>query len=137
MSIPIAAPSDLATYLGLDLVTLDLARAELAIRLAQDKCEAIVTPLTSAALGVVLDVAARMFTNPRNVTAETTGPFNVALPPVAGGSWLTRANIADLRRLSGRSGAFSIETMPATAGQGLPWWDTGVVVATDSFDVIP
>ena len=40
-----------------------------------------------------------------------------------GGLWLTRQNKTTLRRLAGQGGAFTIDTMPATAGQSLPWWD--------------
>jgi hypothetical protein len=126
MADPFAVPSDLALYLGVDPNTIDFDRAELILRLSQDKCEAVVTPLPSAALSVVLDVASRMFTNPQNTQQQTAGIVSVNHGPVSGGSWLTRANIADLRRLAGRSGAFTIDTMPVTAGQNLPPWDTGI-----------
>jgi len=112
--------SDLGTYLG---ATVDDVRAEYLIDRAIDLCLSICDPLPAAADAVVLDVAARAYLNPGNVTSQAAGPFPVTYGGAAGGLWLTRQNKATLRRLNGGGGAFTIDTMPATAGSGLPWWD--------------
>jgi hypothetical protein len=113
MGTPIASPSDLSTYLGLSQIDND--RATLILKLAQDKCEAILNPLPATAQGVVLDIAGRAFSNPQNVQQENAGPFGVNYGPVAGGLWLTKANRAELRRLGGGSSAFSADTLPPGA----------------------
>jgi hypothetical protein len=135
-SIPLVSTTDLGTYLGAP--NLDTVRATLVLQNAQLLCESLVSPLPAAAAAVVLDVAARAYTNPQNVQQETTGPFSAAFGAVAGGLWLTQQNKATLRRLSGRGGAFTIDTMPATAGQNLPWWDwsTSSGMGAD-WDVVP
>lgn len=124
MTAAIATPEDLGRYL--DLPEVDEDRAILLIQLAQDKCTAVVSPLPDEARGVVLDVAARAYINPGMVQQQAIGSVSVSYGTPTGGLWLTKANIADLRRLSGRTGAFTIDTMPATAGTSLPWWDNGL-----------
>lgn len=119
MSTPIALPSDLATYLGVDPTKLDDDRATLMLQLAQDKCESLLSPLPDTALGVVLDVAARAYTNVTNAQTESAGPFQVSHGAISGGMWLTRANMAELRRLGASSGAFSVDPTPADAGPTL------------------
>lgn len=119
------APADLATYLGVEV---DEARATYLIARATDLCQSIVTPLPDTADAVVLDVAARAFTNPGNVTSQGMGPFNAAYGPAGGGLWLTRQNKSTLRRLAGGSSAFSVDPTPAdvldgTRGASLPFWD--------------
>lgn len=121
MSTPIVVPADLGTYLGDP--NIDVDRALLVLNLAQSLCETIVSPLPDGAAAVVLDVAARGFSNPSNAQNQGAGPFTVGYGAVSGGLWLTRTNKAILRRLGGGGGAFTIDTMPATAGQGLPSWD--------------
>jgi hypothetical protein len=124
-------PADLGTYLG---VTVDDARATLILGHAAELCLSMVNPLPAGADSVILDVAARAYGNPTNVTQESVGPYSANFGPVGGGLWLTRQNKATLRRLAGAGGgAFTIETMPAGAGLGLPWWDVNVVL--DDFDV--
>jgi hypothetical protein len=113
-------PADLGTYLS---TSVDDDRAQLLLDLAQQLCESIVKPLPDGADAVVLDVAARSYSNPANVTQEAAGPFSANFGPVGGGLWLTRQNKATLRRLAGSGGAFSIDTMPATAGTNLPPWE--------------
>lgn len=108
MALPIATAEDLASYLGTD--SLDYTRANLILELAQNRCEAIVSPLPRAAQGVVLAIASRVFSNPEGVTAETAGPFSVTRTP--GNVYLTKDEKVFLRQLSGRTGAFSIDTMP-------------------------
>lgn len=126
---PLVMPDDLGTYLG---VTVDLDRAELILGLAQRLCETVVSPLPIGAEAVILDVAARAWTNPTNVQSESTGPFSATYGQVAGGLWLTRSNRAALRQLAGGGGVFTIDTLPAAAGQSLPWWDAGGAVFDDS-----
>lgn len=124
--IPIASallvePTDLGTYLG---STVDSDRAALILQLAQQLCETICKPLPVGATAVVLDVAARAYSNAANAEAEAAGPFNVTFGAVSGGLWLTRQNKAALRSLRGTGGAFTIDPMPADAGACLPWWDS-------------
>ena len=136
MSVPIVGPSDLGTYLGIADVSPITDRLTLVISYAQTLCESLVSPLPAGAEAVVVDVVVRAFTNPGNTQSQGAGPYNVNWGAVAGGRWLTRQNKATLRRLAGGGGAFTFDTMPATAGQNLPWWDTGVTVGPD-WDIIP
>jgi hypothetical protein len=122
--------ADLGTYLGVS--DIDTNRATYLIGLATQLCESVLTPLPAGADAVVLDVTARAYGNPQNVVQQTTGPFSANYGTVAGGLWLTRANKATLRRLGGGGGAFTVETIPETAGQNLPPWDTGIY-GTDGY----
>lgn len=129
MSLPLVSSDDLGTYLN--VASIDAARADQILWLAQTLCESVVTPLPTGAEAVILDVAARAWVNPTNsqTTSDTAGPFSetTSYSAVAGGLWLTRQNKAVLRRLAGSGGAFTIDAAPATAGTSLPWWDTGTV----------
>jgi hypothetical protein len=87
--------------------------------------------LPAGAQPVVLEVAARGYANPTNVTSATVDAVTANYGAARGGLWLTKANKATLRRLAGGGGAFMIDTMPSTAGQNLPTWDTGAVVSSD------
>jgi hypothetical protein len=127
-----ATPDDLGTYLG---STLDDERAALMLTLATQLCESVVAPLPDGADAVVLDVAARAYSNPQSLQQQSVGPYTAGYGAVSGGLWLTRANKATLRRLAGGGGAFTIETCPDTAGENLPWWDAGVPL--DDFDQVP
>lgn len=121
MSDPIVDPSDLATYLGIEV---DGDRALAMLSYAQTLCESIVSPLPAGAAVVVLDVAARGFNNPAQYqSANEPGGFGVQYGPVSGGMWLTRQNKATLRRLNGGGGAFMIDPTPADAVAVLPPWD--------------
>jgi len=104
----------------------DFFRADLILGAAQSLCEAIVLPLPAGAEAVILDVATRAWVNPTNAQTEGTGPYHVGWGPVSGGLWLTRQNRATLRGLAHSGGAFTVDMLPATAGQSLPWWDSGV-----------
>lgn len=121
MSEPIVDSDALATYLGID--SIDEDRAEALIGWAQTLCEAIVSPLPAGAAPVVLDVAARAFTNPTNTTAQSMPVGSVSYGAISGGLWLTRQNKATLRNLAGGGGAFTIDVTPEGAAQDLPWWD--------------
>lgn len=117
------APADLGTYLGVEL---DATRAAYLLARATELCQSIVTPLPDGADAVVLDVAARAYSNPGNVASQGVGSFNVSYGGAAGGLWLTRQNKATLRRLGGGSSAFSIDPVDPdhvkTATTGLPFW---------------
>lgn len=114
MGTPVAQPSDLATYLN--IADIDTNRATLILELAQDECETIVSPLPATARGVVLDVAARAFVNPRQLQDASLGTahiqYGAANGSVIGGIYLSRANKISLRRLAGRGSAFSADILP-------------------------
>lgn len=123
MSSPLVTADDLGTYLGQP--NIDQDRAWLVLTQAQALCEAILSPLPAAASAVILDVATRAFANPTNAASSVVGPGSAQFGAVAGGLWLTSQNKATLRVLAGGGGAFTIDMMPETAGQNLPWWDYG------------
>lgn len=132
-------PADLSDFLG---VQVDVTRAVTVLNLAQQLCATIVAPLPDNALPVVIDVAARAYTNPVGASSQVAGPFSTGGTP--GGIYLTRVNKATLRRLAGGGGAFTVETCPDTAGDNLPWWDygniqtdSGTFASTGDFDPIP
>ncbi len=104
----VADPPTLQSYLGID--TIDTTRALTILEMATDLCSTIVSPLPPTAAVVVLTVAARAFSNPEGVTAETVGPYHVQHAP--GAFYLSKADKAALRRLSGGVLAFDIDTMP-------------------------
>lgn len=108
MSAPLATPDDLATFLGID--SIDYARAALILQFAQSKCERVVSPIPADAIDIVVAVAARGFSNPEGVLSETVGPYTVQRG--AANLYLTRQERADLRRLAGLGGGFSIDTLP-------------------------
>ena len=100
--------SDLQTFLGNS--SIDSNRALMMLDGAYNLCSSIVTPLPETAAFVVLTVAARAFSNPEGITSETVGPFSVQR--ASAGLYLTKSDKATLRRLSGRKGAFSADTLP-------------------------
>lgn len=115
MGIPVASPDDLQTYLGDS--SIDAARATLILQLAQNLCEAVVSPLPDTANAVVLEVAARAYVNPKQLGSATLGTAHLqygATGPGSpiGGLYLSRQDKANLRRLAGSGGAFSIDPLP-------------------------
>lgn len=115
MGAPVASPSDLQTYLGLP--SIDNARATLILELAQNLCEAVLSPLPSTANAVVLAVAARAFTNAQQLTGASLGTGHLQYGATGtgtpiGGLYLSRQDKANLRRLAGSGGAFSIDPLP-------------------------
>lgn len=115
-------PADLGTYLGADV---DESRAQYLVDRAIELCESIVSPLPTGADAVVLDVAARAYSNPGNVSSQGVGPFQATYGPTGGGLWLTRQNKSTLRRLAGGGSAYSIDPTPARvadAVQRMPYW---------------
>lgn len=149
MGTPVATPNDLATYLGVD-VSID--RMAFALELAQELCETIVSPLPATARGVVLQVAGRAFSNVNSATQVGLGSAYASLGSTGaggvGGLYLSRAEKATLRRLAGRTGAFSIDVLArgvsesqavvvtATAGTFTLSFD-GAVSAPIAFDATP
>lgn len=114
MSTPIATPSELGTLLQQDIAEND-PRGVLVLALAQARCELWVTPLPDAAKGIVLAVAARAWTNMEQANQIGMGSAYATMSAggvTAGGLYLSRTERADLRRLAGRSGAFSVDWLP-------------------------
>ena len=129
MSDPIAYPSDLGTYLG--DASVDPDRATLILELAQSLCESIVSPLPTGARVVVLAVAARAYNNVTSAHQMGLGSAQVSFGSAGstvgiGGLYLSKSDIATLRRFGGSGGAFSIDPTPADAGSGLSPWDQNV-----------
>jgi hypothetical protein len=112
--------SDLSTYLG---ATVDEDRAQLLVDLATN-CASRSSARCRTGRMRSCSTWPRAYSNPSNAQTQGAGPFPITYGAVGGGLWLTRQNKATLRRLAGSGGAFTIDTMPATAGTGLPWWDT-------------
>lgn len=117
MSAPIATPADLGTYLELPPGTIDTVRATQSLLLAQDLCETIWSSLGATALGTVLAVAARQFTNVTSAHQLSLGTGHVTYGSQntsmgVGGLYLSKSDKTTLRRLAGRGGAFSVSTMP-------------------------
>lgn len=107
----VVSSSDLATFLGSPV---DDDRATLILELVGDQAATLVAPLPAEAKGVVLGAAARIYTNPTQVTSESVGPYSASrtFPSVS----LTKQERATLRRLAGGGGAFSIDPL----GPGYP-----------------
>lgn len=129
MSDPIVDPTDLGLFLNQP--TIDVDRAAMVIGDAQDLCETILSPLPPTAAGIVRRVAARCYTNPSSAHSMGIGSANVSYgsPSSAysvGGMYLSRADKADLRRLAGRGGAFTIDPTATDAGTSLPPWSQNV-----------
>jgi hypothetical protein len=110
---------DLSTYLG--DTDIDEERADMLLALAEGLCLGIVNPLPAGAEAVVLDIVARAYTNPTNLTEQATGPYSAAYGAGGGGLWLTSRNEALLRGLGGTGQAFTIDPTPATAGPANYW----------------
>lgn len=116
MSDPVIDPSDLGVYLNDD--DIDTSRATAFIADAQALCESVVSPLPTGADVVVKRVAARAY-----VTVTQSRQLPVVVPGMGmepsaaagglGGVWLSRADVADLRRLNGGGGAFTIDLLPS------------------------
>lgn len=130
--------ADLETYLGQG--TLDPDRAGMILRDAQDLAESILFPLPPEAAGIVRRIAGRGYVNITSAQQMGLGTANVTYGSTGaggvGGVYLSRSDKADLRRLGGVSGGmFTVNVMPATAGQNLSWWNVdGSTEATDTWD---
>lgn len=127
------APTDLGTYLGVG-AAIDTARATYLIAQATTLCQSVITPLPAGSDAVVLDVAARAYSNPTRVQTESMGPFSATFGGGNGGLYLTRENKRTLRRLNGGSSAFTIATGPLTPPVGQPFWDWDVAAGQAAMD---
>lgn len=115
MSTPVTTPTELGVYFDGQPLAADDARALLIIALAQSRCERYLSPLPPAAKDVVLPVAARAWANVISANQIGLGSGYATMAnagKVAGGMYVSRSEKADLRRLGGRSGAFSIDLLP-------------------------
>ena len=119
-------PSELATYMGVPVDSIDGDRANLMLSLAEDLCVSIVSPLPDTARTVVLAVAARAMVDTTGIRAVGLGSGQITFQGGSGGIYLSRGDIATLRRLAGAGGAFTVDPTPAGAGTGLPPWDQNV-----------
>lgn len=116
MGEPLATFTELGTYLG---TTVDTDRAILVLQLAHDMCETVVSPVPALAKGVELAVAARAYTNITSAHQMSLGSAAMSFGAQnstmgVGGLYVSKSEKATLRRLSGRSGAFSIDMLLGT-----------------------
>jgi hypothetical protein len=117
VSTPIATSTDLELYLGQEPGTINPARADQILSMAQDLAETIVTPLPAAAKAVVLAVSARAYNNVTSAHQMGLGSAQVSYGAQnssmgVGGLYLSRSDKATLRALAGRGSAFSAGTLP-------------------------
>lgn len=115
MTTPLATPSDLGVYLGKDIDPND-PRATLILQLAHDRCETYVSPVPDEAKGIEISVAARAFTNAANAHQVSLGSGAVSFGAQnstlgIGGLYVSSQEQRDLRRMAGRSGAFSVDLL--------------------------
>lgn len=123
MSDPLATPTELGVFLG--LADIDITRATLLLQLAHDRCETYVNPVPVAGKGVELAVAGRAYSNVSSARQAGIGSAQVSFgAPNAsfgvGGLYLSRTEIRDLRRLAGRTGAFSIDLLTVAPPTAVP-----------------
>lgn len=115
MSDPIATPAELGLLLRETIAAND-PRAMLVLALAQARCERWVSPLPASAKDVLLPVAVRAWVNIASANQIGMGSAYATLASTGaggvGGLYLSKSEKAELRRLAGRSGAFSIDLIP-------------------------
>jgi hypothetical protein len=124
VSDPLAIPSELGVYLGTTIDNTD-ERAILVLQLAHDLCETVVSPIPTLAKGVELAVAARAYNNVTSAHQMSLGSAAVSFGAQnsstgVGGLYLSRSEKATLRRISGRSGAFSINLLIGESPRTVP-----------------
>lgn len=111
----VAVPADVATFLGSDV---DEARAQWFIDQVETQCLAILDPLPDAALPVIVRAAARGLSNATGAAQMGIGSAQLSFGSQAatynGGLFLSKADRADLRRLAGRTGAFSVDLLASS-----------------------
>lgn len=120
----LVSTDDLATYLGVELTGAEDDRAQMLIDDAVAQALTIVTVgtvpttgatdanLPAAAGSVIRPAVARVFLNPSGVSQEVTGPYTFSRA-IGSGSMFSKSEIAALRRMAGRSGAFQVDLLPA------------------------
>lgn len=123
MSDPLATPTELGTFLG--DASIDTDRATLLLQLAHDRCETYVNPVPAAAKGIELAIAGRAYTNVSSARQAGIGSAQVSFgAPAAsygiGGLYVSRSEVRDLRRLAGRTGAFSIDLLTVSPPTVVP-----------------
>ena len=113
---------DFATFAGIP--SIDEDRAQMLLDAAVVQAMSIITVGTvpdSGATEVNLPTGAeytiyaavsRLYQNPTGVSQEVTGPYTFSRA-IGSGALFSKAEVAALRRLAGRSGAFSIDLLPA------------------------
>lgn len=124
MSDPVIDPSDLGIYLT--DTTINVVKAMGLILDAQTLCEDIISPLPAAASVIVKRVAGRAYSSTTAARQVQLGQADAAFgatPGPVGGVYLTRYDVADLRRMAGGGGAFSINMLPADYATTLAPWD--------------
>ena len=118
MSDPYATPTELGVFLG--ITDIDTDRAQMLLQLAHDRLEMYVSPLPASAMGLELAVAGRAYTNVSSARQAGIGSAQVSFgAPNAnfgiGGLYVSKSEIRDLRRLGGKTGAFSIDLLAVDA----------------------
>jgi hypothetical protein len=115
VSTPLATPDELGVYLGTAIDDED-PRGTLVLQLAHDLCETVVSPVPALAKGVELAVASRAYNNVTSAHQMSLGSAAVSFGAQnssmgVGGLYLSKSEKATLRRLAGRSGAFSVNML--------------------------
>jgi hypothetical protein len=94
----------------------DDPRGLLVLQLAHDLCETVVSPVPALGKGVELAVASRAYNNVTSAHQMSLGSAAVSFGAQnssmgVGGLYLSKSEKATLRRLAGRSGAFSVNML--------------------------
>jgi len=110
VSDPLITPDDLAIYLRDS--SIDVDRAAMMIEDAQALCESVLSPLPATAAGIVRRIAGRGYVTTTTSKGAAGSPMGAQTTGM-GGIWLSRNDRADLRRLGGGGGAFTIDLLPA------------------------
>lgn len=114
MSSPLASPAELGVYLG--RADIDTDRADLMLQLAHDRLEMYVSPVPAEAKGIELSVAARAYNNVSSAHQAGIGSAQVSYGAPnssvgIGGLFVSKSEQRELRRLAGRTGAFSVDLL--------------------------
>lgn len=111
-----AAPT--STELGLMIgQPVDVDRAEYILSHLGDLARTYVDPMTDAAWSVVMLAAVRLYVNAPGASYQTIGPESAQF--TISGVNFTKNEQAELRRIGGKGGAFTIDPSPADAGDFL------------------
>lgn len=115
MSTPLATPDDLGVYLGQAIDSND-PRAMLLLQLAHDRCETYVSPVPDEGKGIELAIAGRAYVNVTSAHQVSLGSGGVSFGAQnsqmgVGGLYVSASEQRDLRRMAGRSGAFSVDLL--------------------------
>jgi hypothetical protein len=132
----LASVSDLEARLGLDPETLtdgELARARAAladasalVRLESGKTwvdDLGVLTAPDALIRVTLSAAQRNYVNPDGIVQETVGPFARRLSDQSTGVYLTKEELAVVRRFRPASGLWTLRTQRDECSDGTVWYE--------------